>query len=123
MPGLPVRGFRGLLVSTLPEGAGLSSSAALEMASAWALSPVDGPAVTPLDMARIAQRAENEYVGMRCGLMDQFASACGVAGAAVLLDCRTLEHRAVRLPDDLRIVVIHSGVPRTLVTLGLQRAA
>ena len=76
--GLPVQGFRGILASSLPEGAGLSSSAALEMASAWALSPVGGPAVSALDMARIAQRAENEYVGMRCGLMDQFASACGV---------------------------------------------
>ena len=114
--GQPVRGFRGLLVSTLPEGSGLSSSAALELASAWALSPAGGPAVTPLEMARVAQRAENEYVGVRCGLMDQFASACGVAGSAVMLDCRTLEHRAVALPPELVICVIHSGVPRTLVS-------
>ncbi len=114
--GLAVSGFRGVLSSTLPEGAGLSSSAALELASAWALSPAGGPDATPLEMARIAQRAENEYVGMRCGLMDQFASACGVAGAAVMLDCRSLEHRAVSLPDGLAICVVHSGVPRTLVT-------
>ena len=114
--GLPVAGFRGVLVSTLPEGAGLSSSAALELASAWAMSPPGGPPSAPLDVARIAQRAENEYVGMRCGLMDQFASACGVAGAAVMLDCRTLEHRPVALPDDLVICVVHSGVPRTLVS-------
>jgi galactokinase len=114
--GLPVTGFRGVLVSTLPEGAGLSSSAALELASAWAMSPPGGPARAPLGVARIAQRAENEYVGMRCGLMDQFASACGVAGSAVMLDCRSLEHRAVALPEELVICVIHSGVPRTLVT-------
>jgi len=114
--GLAVRGFRGLLVSTLPDGAGLSSSAALELASAWALSPAGGPAVPPLQMARIAQRAENEYVGMRCGLMDQFASACGVDGGAVMLDCRTLEHQLVALPPELVICVIHSGVPRSLVT-------
>jgi galactokinase len=114
--GLPVTGFRGVLVSTLPEGAGLSSSAALELASAWALSPPSGPALPPLEVARIAQRAENEYVGMRCGLMDQFASACGVAGSAVMLDCRTLEHRTVALPEELVICVIHSGVPRTLVS-------
>jgi galactokinase len=114
--GLPVTGFRGVLVSTLPEGAGLSSSAALELASAWALSPPSGPALPPLEVARIAQRAENEYVGMRCGLMDQFASACGVAGSAVMLDCRTLEHRTVALPEELVICVVHSGVPRTLVS-------
>ncbi len=113
--GLGVRGFRGVLASSLPEGSGLSSSAALELASAWAMSPVGGPAVPPLEMARIAQRAENEYVGVRCGLMDQFASACGVAGGAVMLDCRTLEYRTVVLPDELVICVIHSGVPRTLV--------
>ena len=104
--GQPVRGFRGLLVSTLPEGSGLSSSAALELASAWALSPAGGPAVTPLEMARIAQRAENEYVGVRCGLMDQFASACGVAGSAVMLDCRTLEHRAVRALRDIDLEML-----------------
>ncbi len=114
--GLTVRGFRGLLASTLPEGAGLSSSAALELVSAWALSPAAGTGVSSLEMARIAQRAENEYVGMHCGLMDQFASACGVAGSAVLLDCRSLEYEPVALPGELVILVIHSGVPRTLVS-------
>jgi galactokinase len=113
--GLPTAGFTGVLESSVPVGAGLSSSAALELASAWALSGASPPPTDPLTLARIAQRAENDYVGMRCGLMDQFASAAGVAGAAVLLDCRTLEHRPVALPDGLRICVIHTGVPRTLV--------
>ena len=108
--GHPIGGFDGLLASTVPIGAGLSSSAALELASAWALWGPDGPAVLPLELARIAQHAENDYVGVRCGLMDQFASACGVAGHALLLDCRSLEWRPVALPDDLAIVVIHSGV-------------
>jgi galactokinase len=67
-------------------------------------------------MARIAQRAENQYVGMMCGLMDQFASACGVHGSAVMLDCRSLEHQPVSLPEDVVICVVHSGVPRSLVT-------
>jgi galactokinase len=116
LAGLGVTAFRGVLVSTLPEGAGLSSSAALELASAWAMSPPGGPRLPALEVARIAQRAENRYVGMMCGLMDQFASACGVAGAAVMLDCRTLDNRPVLLPDGLVICVIHSGVPRTLVT-------
>ncbi len=65
-------------------------------------------------LARICQRAENAYVGVASGLMDQFASACGVAGSAVLLDCRSLEWRPVRLPDDVGLVVLHTGSPRSL---------
>jgi galactokinase len=103
-------GFDGLLVTTLPIGSGLSSSAALEVVSAWALSGPAGPAIEPLELARLAQRAENVHVGVMCGLMDQFASACGVDGHALLLDCRSLAWRAVPLPSDLAIVVIHSGV-------------
>jgi galactokinase len=114
--GLPTRGFDGRIASDLPIGAGLSSSAALELAAAWALSGPDGPARPPLAMARLAQRAENEHVGVRCGLMDQFASACGVEGHALLLDCRSLEWRPVPLPADLALVIAHSGVPRSLGT-------
>jgi galactokinase len=108
--GLVVRGFDGLLYGTLPIGSGLSSSAALEVVTAWAASVPRGPGVPALEVARIAQRAENEHVGVMCGLMDQFASACGVAGHALLFDCRSAEWRAVALPDDLSLVVIHSGV-------------
>ena len=70
--------------------------------------------VDPLTLARICQRAENGYVGVQSGLMDQFAEACGVAGSAVLLDCRSLEWRPVPLPDDVRIVVLHTGSKRHL---------
>jgi galactokinase len=112
--GLATHGLHGLLASSVPIGAGLSSSAALEMAAAWALSGPQGPDLDPMSVARLAQRAENEHVGVRCGLMDQFASACGVAGHALLLDCRSLEWRAVPLPVDLVLVVIHTGVPRAL---------
>jgi galactokinase len=112
--GLPVRGFRGRLVSDLPPGAGLSSSAALELAAAWALSAAEAPTADPLAIARIAQRAENAYVGVQSGLMDQFASASGVAGHALLLDCRSLEHRAVGLPAGIALVICHSGMPRGL---------
>jgi galactokinase len=108
--GQPIGGFDGLLVTTLPIGSGLSSSAALEVVTAWALSAPDGPVVAPLEVARIAQYAENEHVGVRCGLMDQFASACGVDGSALLFDCRSTEWRAVALPEELALVVIHSGV-------------
>jgi galactokinase len=108
--GQPVRGFDGVLASTLPIGSGLSSSAALEVVTALALSMPDGPRVGPLEVARIAQYAENNHVGVMCGLMDQFASACGVAGSALLFDCRSTEWHPVPLPEELALVVIHSGV-------------
>ena len=116
--GLPTRGFRGVLASSLPASAGLSSSAALELASAWALSPDPGPAIDPLELSRVCQRAENGYVGVNCGLMDQFAAACGREDEAILLDCRSLEHRAVALPlVDNVLVVCHSGSSRKLETV------
>ncbi|TFG69263.1 MAG: galactokinase [Thermomicrobiales bacterium] len=112
--GISTRGFRGLLVSDLPSGAGLSSSAAIELASAWALAGGDRPEVDPIRLAQIAQRAENEYVGVNSGLMDQFAVACGRADHALFLDCRSLEYRAVRLPPGVSLVICHSGAPRKL---------
>jgi galactokinase len=113
--GLPVRGFRGVLESDLPQGSGLASSAALELASALALSGGEELAVDRMTLARTAQRAENEYVGVACGLMDQFASAFGVNGAALLLDCRLLEHREVPLSlADAALVVADSGSTRRL---------
>ena len=115
--GLPMTGFRGVLASDLPQGSGLSSSAALELVSSLALSGGDEPSVDRMSLARIAQRAENGYVGVNCGLMDQFASSCGVAGHALLLDCRSLEHRAIPMADpDLALVACHSGSPRKLET-------
>ena len=121
--GLRTGGFDGVLASTVPVASGLSSSAALELASAWALSGRDGPPIDGLGLARIAQRAENEYVGVRCGLMDQFASACGVAGSAVLLDCRSLEHRAVPLPPGARPRRRPHGDAADARDLGVQRPA
>jgi galactokinase len=109
-----IPGLHGVIATTLPSGAGLSSSAALELASAWAILGDAAPDVEPLQLARICQRAENEFVGVRSGLMDQFSAACGVAGSALFLDCRSLDWRAVRLPPDVALVVIDSGSPRRL---------
>ena len=115
--GLPTRGFRGVILSSLPQSSGLSSSAALELAAAWALATVPGAGIPPLELARTCQLAENQYVGVSCGLMDQFASACGVAGAAVALDCRSLEWKPVPLPLDSHVLVVcHTGSPRSLAT-------
>ncbi|HET9519914.1 MAG TPA: galactokinase [Candidatus Limnocylindrales bacterium] len=112
--GFAITGLRGIVDSTLPMNAGLSSSAALELATAWALLDDGAPEADPLRLAQLAQRAENGYVGVNCGLMDQFACACAVAGAAMLFDCRSLEYRPVAIPDGLRLVVCHSGSSRRL---------
>jgi galactokinase len=116
--GLRLTGLRGLLASNLPIGAGLSSSAALELAAAWALLAPRTPEAVGLDrltLARLCQRAENEFVGVRCGLMDQFAAACGRPDAALLLDCRSLDWRAVPLPLATHaLVVCHTGSARRL---------
>lgn len=112
--GAETHGFRGVLASTIPSGAGLSSSAAIELAAAWALSGPAGPALDPMTLARTAQRAENEYVGVMCGLMDQFAVTMGRAGMALHLDCRSLAWHPVPLPEEIELVVCHSGSPRRL---------
>jgi galactokinase len=115
--GLPVTGFRGILASDLPQGAGLSSSAALEVVAAWALSGGDRPKLDSMDLVFRVKRSENGYIGLNNGIMDQFASIFGEAGRALLLDCRSLEHRAIRLVgDDLALVACHSGSPRRLET-------
>jgi len=112
--GVPTRGLRGLVASSLPRASGLSSSAALELAAAWALVE-DPAAIQPLELALICQRAENAYVGVNCGLMDQFASACGMSGAAMLLDCRSHAWRPIALPlATHELVVIHTGSRRSL---------
>jgi galactokinase len=112
--GLPLTGLRGVIASTLPPNAGLSSSAAIELAAAWALLDDAAPGIDRFRLAQLCQRAENGYVGVQSGLMDQFASSCGVAGAAVLLDCRSHEWRAIPLPADIALVVCHTGSPRHL---------
>ncbi|HYM83443.1 MAG TPA: galactokinase [Candidatus Dormibacteraeota bacterium] len=112
--GLPIRGFRGVLDSDVPVGAGLSSSAAIELAASWALGAPEAPRPVPPRMAAICQRAENAYVGVNSGIMDQFASAAGIAGSAILLDCRSLVATPAPLPPDLAVVVCDTGSPHRL---------
>src|SRR5450631_2161041 len=98
--GIVLPGADLLIHGEVPLGSGLSSSAALEVAVALALSELAGAAaLDKLTLAKLCQSAENDFVGMRCGIMDQFASACGRAGHAMLLDCRSLEHQLVPLGD------------------------
>jgi len=98
----------------VPQGAGLSSSAAFEVAVAGGLCAISGMEIEPREIALICQTAENEFVGVDCGIMDQFAAVFGKAGRALLIDCRSLEVEAVALPTEMAIVVVDSGVPRRL---------
>jgi galactokinase len=106
----PARGFAGRLTTTLPVGAGLSSSAALEVAVALAL----GFEGTALELALACQRAEHAASGVPCGIMDQLSSAAGVEGHALLIDCAALTVSPVPVPDDAEIVVVDSGQRRRL---------
>jgi galactokinase len=101
------------IASTLPLGAGLSSSASLELAVARVFADAE-----PVVLARAAQRAENDFVGVRCGIMDQLAVAAACGGHAMLLDCRDLSFMQVRVPDDVAIVVCDSHVERRLAASG-----
>jgi galactokinase len=106
----PAAGFTGLVSSTLPVGAGLSSSAALGVAVALALG-FSGP---QRELAQACQRAEQLATGVPCGVMDQMTAAAGVAGHALQMDCSTLEITGVPVPDDTEVVVVHSGQSREL---------
>jgi len=114
--GLPVCGLDLVVDGDVPLGAGLSSSAALEMAVARALAAAAGAPWEPARVARLGQLAENRYVGMNCGIMDQFAAAACEEGRALLLDCRTLETRAVAVPEAVAVVVMDTGARRSLAT-------
>jgi galactokinase len=99
--GVALTGADLLIHGEVPLGAGLSSSAALEVSVGLALSELAGHRLDSVTLAKLCQRAENDYVGMRCGIMDQFASACGRAGHALWIDCRSLEHRLLPLDQSL----------------------
>ncbi len=111
-----LRGFEGVMTGDIPLGAGLSSSAAVEMAAARAFVAVSGGEWKPAEVALAAQRAENQWVGVNCGIMDQLISGVGVAGHAVLIDCRSLCTRAVPLPPGTAVAVLDTGTRRELVT-------
>lgn len=114
--GVEFRGLDMLVAGDIPQGSGLSSSASLSVASAMAFGGLFAPGrFDPTAIALIAQRAECDFVGMRCGNMDQLASAHGLAGHALLIDCRSLDVRPVALPHGLTMLIVHSGIRRGLV--------
>ena len=104
------------IAGSIPRGSGLSSSASLCVAVGRALAQASGIAPQqPRELALAAQQVEHQWAGVHCGIMDQMAVAAGRQGAALLLDCRNLEGRAVVLPEDWAVMVIQSGVVRGLV--------
>jgi len=112
--GLRPAGWRGVFTSDLPFGAGLSSSAALELAAAAAYAVAGALAWDPVAMAKRSQRAEREWVGVECGVMDPLVSALAVPGCALLIDCRSLATEAVPLPEEFVAIVLDTGTRRDL---------
>lgn len=113
--GFTLTGADLLIDSDVPQGAGLSSSAALEVAIGGAFNQLSGLALTPAQIALFGQQAENQFMNCQCGIMDQMISAQATAGHALLLDCATLATRAVAIPPELALVIVNSNYPRKLV--------
>lgn len=112
--GFALSGFDGLIHSTVPFGSGLSSSAALEVATATIFKMLGGWELDPVQMALLCQKAENEFVGVNCGILDQYTSTMGEAGCALLLDCRHLNSQAVPLATGISIVICDTRASREL---------
>ncbi len=110
-----LRGWEGVVGGDVPLGAGLSSSASLELAVARAFAAVSGFYWDAVAMAKIAQRAEYEWVGMRCGILDQLIVSVGEEGSALLIDCRSLELTPTPIPEDIAVVILDTGTRHKLV--------
>ncbi|WP_299797269.1 galactokinase [uncultured Shewanella sp.] len=113
--GLPAKGMDIAVVGNVPLGAGLSSSAALELAFGTAVNECSQLRLSPLAVAQMAQRGENQYVGYACGIMDQMISALGEQDHALLIDCEDLDSEPVHIPDSLSLIIVNSNVQRGLV--------
>lgn len=115
--GIKVPGFECVFGGDIPIGAGMSSSAALEAGFLYALNELNGLSLDRLKMARMAQRSENEFVGLRCGIMDQFTNLFGHEGSVILLDCRSLHYEYVPFNrSDIRIVLCDTQVKHELAS-------
>ena len=112
--GYRLRGADMYIAGDIPLGAGLSSSAAVEVSSGYALLSIAGHAIDRTKLALLCQRAENEFVGARVGIMDQFVSCHGRAGHALLIDCRSLEFKPLRLPPNVSLVICNTMVKHKL---------
>ena len=114
--GYSLRGANLLIFGNVPLGAGLSSSASIEVATANALLAISECALDPVMLAKLCQKAENGFVGMRCGIMDQFISCCGHAERALWLDCRSLDYRQLPLPKGVDLAICNTMVRHELAS-------
>src|SRR2546427_1595266 len=112
--GYRLKGAQLQIRGDVPIGAGLSSSASIEVATGYALLQHSGFAIERIELAKLCQRAEQNFVGMRCGIMDQFVACHGQEGRALLLDCRSLEYELLPLPEDVRLVICNTMVKHRL---------
>jgi galactokinase len=112
--GYDIQGADILVSGDVPIGSGLSSSAAVEVAVGFAMLDQCGASVERTELAKLCQRAENEFVGMRCGLMDQFTACNGEAGRAIMLDCRSLDYESIEMPHDISLVICNTMVKHKL---------
>jgi galactokinase len=112
--GLALRGFDGVIHSTVPMSSGVSSSAALECAAATVFEALDGWRLDPVRKALLCQRAENQFVGVNCGILDQYTSCAGRDQCALLLDCRDLSSRSVKLAEGIQVVICDTKFKREL---------
>jgi galactokinase len=119
--GINVSGADLMIHSEVPVGSGLSSSAAIEVATALALLALAGGTLTRIEIARACQRAEHEYVGSMCGIMDQFIACFAQAGRVVMLDCRSLTYELLPTTEDVRIVICNTGVKHAHASSGYNR--
>jgi galactokinase len=110
LAGQNIRGANLLVEGKVPMGAGLSSSASVEVATGYALLATSELSLDPVELAKICQRAENEFAGAHCGVMDQMIACCGRANYALMLDCRSLEFQLLPLFPDAQFVVSNSMV-------------
>jgi galactokinase len=113
---LETRGMNAVFASNVPRGSGLSSSASVEMAFMLAWQTFSDWMLPSMQRALLGQKAENQYVGVNCGIMDQFASACGVENKLLLLDCRSLNWKTIPLPEDVAIVIADTTIRRKLTS-------
>jgi galactokinase len=114
--GYRLRGANLYIKGDVPLGAGLSSSAAVEVSTGYALTSMEQEAIEPTKLALLCQKAENEFVGARCGIMDQFVSCHGREGNALLLDCRSLNSRQVPIPPQVHLVICNTMIQHRLGT-------
>jgi galactokinase len=114
---IPIKGFNAILTSDVPMGAGLSSSAAVECATVFALNELLQTNLDKVEMVLMAQKAEHEYAGVMCGIMDQFASVMGKRNYVIKLDCRSLEYEYVPFNlDGIKILLLNTNVKHSLAS-------